>query len=220
MQPPLATGRPPRPLSAVSYVAADQSLERVDRALDAALAQELDVGEHPLGDARENGGGHDVGELARGNAVLSLADVAQLDVRQVERHALSLEARVGHGHLRAPDREALDHQAVARALWRLGRGARGRTLRLHVALDALLDRVEVGAAVAALVDDHRRVDDDLVHQHHGPGHGRGVERDPDFAEARRARRAESGRIADLDILQAAAAIALDPATVTGPVVLV
>src|SRR5258706_15651685 len=153
-----ATGHFPRLLSAHSYAgdarpdSMDQALEGVYRPLDPAPAQQLDVGEHSLRDAREDGARHDVGELARGDAVLSLADVAQLEVGQVERYALPLEAGVGHRHFRAANREALDHQAVARSRRRLGRGLGRPALRIVVALDALLDRVEVGAPVAALVD--------------------------------------------------------------------
>src|SRR5438067_1855980 len=49
---------------------ANQPFQRVDRPLDAAFAQEVDVGEHFLADLRDERVGDDVRGLARGDAVL------------------------------------------------------------------------------------------------------------------------------------------------------
>src|SRR5258708_21727857 len=103
----------PRPLQSQRWAGAQlaqQSLYRVHGALSAALAQQVDAGEDPLPDASDDRRGDDASRLACGDAVLLLADVAHLDVGQVEGDPLPPERGIGHRHPRAANREALDDE--------------------------------------------------------------------------------------------------------------
>src|SRR5258706_5213803 len=120
---------------------ADESLQRVDRALDASLAQEVDIREHALRDAHDDRVGDHPGDLARGEAILALADIAKLDVGKVEAHALSLEGGRAHRDLGAADEQPVDDEAPlgplhARAAVRVARA-------LRIRRDVLPDHVEV-----------------------------------------------------------------------------
>src|SRR5258705_4712840 len=174
----------------------EEPLQRVDRALDAALAQQIDIREEALCDAGNDRVGDDRRDLARGEAVLALADVAKLDVRQVEVYPLALEQRRGHRDFRAADEEPVDDEAPFRSLH--ARGAVRIARALRVRLDVLRDHVEVGGLVAALVDDRGRVDADSAHVDDGLAQRGRIDLEDHVAEASAARRAKSRRIADLE----------------------